>query len=233
MRWDDLRRADRGPARAADAPAASPRQDERRWIRDVAARAPRRALPRPRGAVTRARPAPPSPTCWPATASTSRPAQTVARALDLARARRCCSSCSARSSSATRGRCCASSCPARRRAFYDARARPPPRRLSPTSRSTEAKRVDALLGIQAPGDVRELAGVDPERDRALRPRAPPDPRGDDEEALVLDAVADRGARRPGGHGARGVRGLRARRAVPRPARPGRARGAGCAPSRTR
>ena len=27
----------------------------------------------------------------------------------------------------------------------------------------EAKKIDALVGIQAPGDVRELAGVDPDR----------------------------------------------------------------------
>ena len=38
---------------------------------------------------------------------------------------------------------------------------------------TEAKRVDALLGIQAPADVRELAGVDPERiARYARARRP-------------------------------------------------------------
>ena len=28
---------------------------------------------------------------------------------------------------------------------------------------TEAKKIDALVGIQAPGDVRELVGVDPDR----------------------------------------------------------------------
>jgi aminopeptidase len=37
----------------------------------------------------------------------------------------------------------------------------------------EARRVDALLGIQAPGDVRELAGVDPDRiTRYARARRP-------------------------------------------------------------
>jgi aminopeptidase len=38
---------------------------------------------------------------------------------------------------------------------------------------TEAKRIDALLGIQAPADVRELAGVDPDRiARYARARRP-------------------------------------------------------------
>jgi aminopeptidase len=38
---------------------------------------------------------------------------------------------------------------------------------------TEAKRIDALLGVQAPGDVRELAGVDPQRiARYARARRP-------------------------------------------------------------
>jgi aminopeptidase len=38
---------------------------------------------------------------------------------------------------------------------------------------TEAKRIDALVGIQAPGDVRELAGVDPDRiARYARARRP-------------------------------------------------------------
>jgi aminopeptidase len=38
---------------------------------------------------------------------------------------------------------------------------------------TEAKRIDALVGIQAPGDVRELAGVDPDRiTRYARARRP-------------------------------------------------------------
>jgi aminopeptidase len=38
---------------------------------------------------------------------------------------------------------------------------------------TEAKRIHALLGIQAPGDVRELAGVDPQRiARYARARRP-------------------------------------------------------------
>ena len=97
---------------------------------------------------------------------------------------------------------------------------------------TEAKRVDALLGIQAPADVRELVRRRPRPHRPLRTRAAADPRGDDEEALVLDAVADRGARRAGGHGARGLRGLRAQCAVPRPARPGARPGAACAPSRS-
>ena len=56
---------------------------------------------------------------------------------------------------------------------------------------TEAKRIDALVGIQAPGGRARARRRRPRSHRPLRPRAAPDPRGDDEEALVLDAVADR------------------------------------------
>ena len=127
--------------------------------------------------------------------------------------RRCCSRSSARSSSATRGRCCASSCPAQTPAFYAHARDAPPRRLPRPSRSTEAKRIDALAGH--PGARRRA------RARRRRPRrasrAPPararaDPRGDDE--------ASAGARRCGrppalrrsrpGMALERLRGLRAR-----------------------
>ena len=86
--------------------------------------------------------------------------------------RRCCSSSSARSSSATRGRCCASSCPGRRPSYYE-HARERHLDDYPDLALTEAKRIDALVGIQAPGDVRELAGVDPDRiARYARARRP-------------------------------------------------------------
>ena len=85
---------------------------------------------------------------------------------------------------------------------------------------TEAKKVDALLGIQAPADVRELAGVDPDRiARYARARRPI------REATMKKRWCStlwptRGARRAGGDDARRLRGLRRARAVPRPARPG-------------
>ena len=48
---DRRHRADHAPEGAARRASASPSRDERQWIRDVAARAPRRALPGARGAV--------------------------------------------------------------------------------------------------------------------------------------------------------------------------------------
>src|SRR5919201_1717255 len=62
--------------------------------------------------------------------------------------------------------------PGQMRAFYeDARDR----HLDdyPDLAHTEARKIDALLGIQAPGDTRELAGVDPDRiARYARARRP-------------------------------------------------------------
>jgi aminopeptidase len=62
--------------------------------------------------------------------------------------------------------------PGQTRAFYeDARDR----HLDdyPDLAHTEARKIDALLGIQAPGDTRELAGVDPDRiARYARARRP-------------------------------------------------------------
>jgi aminopeptidase len=58
------------------------------------------------------------------------------------------------------------------RSFYDAAL---DRHLDdyPDLALQEARRIDALLGIQAPGDVRELAGVDPDRiTRYARARRP-------------------------------------------------------------
>ena len=88
--------------------------------------------------------------------------------------------------------------PGQTRVLLRARARPPPRRL-PRPRARRGQEVDALA--RHPG-ARRRARARRRRPRAHRPlraRAPADPRGDDEEALVLDAVADRGAGRPGGH----------------------------------
>jgi aminopeptidase len=62
--------------------------------------------------------------------------------------------------------------PGQTRSFYDAAL---DRHLDdyPDLALHEARRIDALLGIQAPGDVRELAGVDPERiTRYARARRP-------------------------------------------------------------
>jgi aminopeptidase len=62
--------------------------------------------------------------------------------------------------------------PGQTRSFYDAAL---DRHLDdyPDLALHEARRIDALLGIQAPGDVRELAGVDPDRiARYARARRP-------------------------------------------------------------
>ena len=62
--------------------------------------------------------------------------------------------------------------PGQTRSFYDAAL---DRHLDdyPELALHEARRIDALLGIQAPGDVRELAGVDPDRiTRYARARRP-------------------------------------------------------------
>jgi aminopeptidase len=62
--------------------------------------------------------------------------------------------------------------PGQNRAFYEHALE---RHLDdyPDLALTEAKRVDALLGVQAPGDVRELAAVDPDRiARYARARRP-------------------------------------------------------------
>jgi aminopeptidase len=62
--------------------------------------------------------------------------------------------------------------PGQTRAFYE-HARDTHLDDYPDLALTEAKRIHALLGIQAPGDVRELAGVDPERiARYARARRP-------------------------------------------------------------
>jgi aminopeptidase len=62
--------------------------------------------------------------------------------------------------------------PGQTRGFYD-HARDRHLDDYPDLALTEAKRIDALLGIQAPGDTRELIGVDPERiARYARARRP-------------------------------------------------------------
>ena len=98
---------------------------------------------------------PPSRTCWPATASTSSPARPCSCARPRWRETLSCSSSSARSWSARRGRCCASSCRDSTRAHH-AHARDLHLDDYPDLALTEAKKIDALLGIQAPSDVREL-----------------------------------------------------------------------------
>jgi aminopeptidase len=62
--------------------------------------------------------------------------------------------------------------PGQTRSYYDA-ARDRHLDDYPDLALHEARRIDALLGIQAPGDVRELAGVDPDRiARYARARRP-------------------------------------------------------------
>jgi aminopeptidase len=62
--------------------------------------------------------------------------------------------------------------PGQTRAFYE-HARATHLDDYPDLTLTEAKKIDALLGIQAPGDTRELAGVDPDRiARYARARRP-------------------------------------------------------------
>ena len=100
-----------------------------------------------------------------------------------------------------------------------ARARPPPRRL-PRPRAHRGQENRCAGGHPGARRRARARWRGPRSHRSVRPCAAPDPRSDDEEALVLDAVADRGARRAGGHEPRGLRHLRAQRAVPRPTRPG-------------
>ena len=116
--------------------------------------------------------------------------------------------------------------------FYAHARRPPARRLR---RPRDGAGQEARRRARDPGPGRPArAGRRrPGADRARRPRAPPGARGDAEEALVLDAVADGRRRGAGRHAARGVRAFVRTRdcssTSPTRSRPG----AGCAPSRPR
>ena len=87
-----------------------------------------------------------------------------------------------------------------------ARRRASTRTRATSSSTTPAARADrgqeGRQGPEHPGDRRpaRAGGHRPRADRPRRARAQADPRGDDEEALVHDAVADAGARRAGRDG---------------------------------
>ena len=226
---DDQRRGDRGTEGAAAAPArgdaatsgascatrcartarsGSPtcrRRDRRRA--DARARADRPMSPRcprrRRGGRRVPRPGAATPTCWPATASTCRPGQRVVvrsttlaapLLLELQRA------ILERDAWPT----FRVELPGESAGFY-AHARDPSSTTSTTSRWRRPRSSTRVLGIQAPYDPRELGRRRPGADRARRPLAATGARGDAEEALVLDAVADGRRRGAGRHVARGVR----------------------------
>ena len=153
--------------------------DERRWIRDVLREHLRRALPRAPGAVSAARPRPRRlrPAAVRATASRSSPASrsssrstTLAAPLLLELQR------------AILERdawpLLRVELPGPGRGFYDARARPPPRRRRRDLAYAEAKRADAIAAHPGARRTRtSWPAIDPERSRASPARRRADARG--------------------------------------------------------
>ena len=206
VRWEIAgRRADHAPEGAAR-PLPLRLADERRWIRDVAARAPRRALPGHGGTVNvdgfarAAHRLLPRGAAGPAGAGAAPPRSP----------RRCCSRCSASCSSARRGRCCAPTLPGQARGLLARGARRAPRRLPLRRARRGARRSTPRCGSRPPRTrTRSPAST---RRGWPAPRAPAAPLREVVAAPPLGdhAVADRRRRPAGRHGHARVRGLRRR-----------------------
>src|SRR4051794_14923266 len=165
----DLGRPDRGPEGAAH---ALPRRDPGRApVRPrCAARAPDRALPRAPGAVSGLEPAPFAELLAGYCLEVQAGQQVLVRSTTLAAPLLLALQRAILERDAWPH--LRVELPGQGRAFYE-HARDLHLDDAPDLALTEAKRVDASLGIQAPDDVRELVGVDPERiARLARARRP-------------------------------------------------------------